>query len=97
MHPTDLPALPPPDWVKDEAVRDSRGRLVASGKSEDAGNDPRKALAAAKQAAAAKLAQWLAKRKIAAPPQEARRIARTHIGPDGRAYVQLELELPEAR
>jgi hypothetical protein len=95
VHPTDLPPLAPPGWAKDEAERDSRGVLVASGRGEDAGNHPRKALAAAKKQAAGRLTKWLDEHEM--PPQQAIRIAQTHIGTDGRAYVQLELELPGER
>jgi hypothetical protein len=94
-HPTNLPALPPPGWVKDEAQLDkSRGVLLAAGRGENAGNQPKLALEAAKREAADKLASWLEERKLPAAKSEATRIAQTYIGPDGRAYVQLELELP---
>jgi hypothetical protein len=97
VHPTDLPPLPPPGWAKDEAERDSRGVLLASGRGEDAGNHPRKALAAAKEQATGRLTKWLEEHEMSMPPKQAVRIARTHIGPDGFAYVQLELELPGER
>jgi hypothetical protein len=80
--------------VKDSAQLDTgRGVLVATGRGEDAGNHPKQALAAAKREAADKLASWLDERKLPAAKSEAVRIAQTHIGSDGRAYVQLELEL----
>lgn len=71
--------------------------LASSGRGEDAGNHPRKALAAAKEQTAGRLTKWLAEHGMSVPTKEAIRIAQTHIGADGRAYVQLELELPAER
>jgi hypothetical protein len=96
VHPTNLPALPAPDWVTAEAQLDeSRGMLQASGSGDDAGNQPRRALAAARRAAAARLVEWLEERSMPAPREAAMRLVQTHIGADGRAYALVEVELQQ--
>ena len=100
VHPTDLPALPPPAWVKHNAEAETRSRgrvLVASGTGQDAGNHPDAALAAAKQEAFAKMDAWLAGRRMPEPPKEQPRVVQSYIGPDGRAYVRAELDLRAER